>query len=82
MEIRTFETVPAGLTGLFEAMQQRARTCETASHDATEESLTGEASLREKNEQDAKAWMIKSQVWLEAAEVVRGFLEPAKPVEG
>ena len=60
------------LTPIIEAMQQRAKTCETASKDATEESLTGEASLREKNEHDASEWMVKAKVWQEAEAVVRG----------
>lgn len=65
---------PGALTPIIEALQQHAKTCETASADATEESLTGEASLREKNERDAMVWLIKSQVWQEAVEVVRSRL--------
>lgn len=75
MENKTFGTGPAGLSQIIEALQQHAQTCETASEDATEESLTGEASLREKNVEDARVWMIKSRVWLEAVAVVRGLVE-------
>ena len=66
------------LIPIIEKMQQRAKTCETASKDATEESLTGEASLRAKNEHDASAWMIKSKVWQEAEALVREWAEPPK----
>ena len=77
MENRTVEIESAdarGLSRLIEALQQHAKTCETASQDSTEESLTGEASLREKNEQDARMWRTKAQVWQEAVEVARGFV--------
>lgn len=77
MENITVATEPTGqmdLSGMIAAMQQHAKTCETASADATEESLTGEACLREKNDRDAKVWLIKSQVWQEAVEVVRSRL--------
>lgn len=63
------------LTGIIDEMQQRARTCETAAQDATQEALTGEASAKEKHTQAASEWTIKSQVWLEAAAVVQAFME-------
>ena len=78
---KTDQHMPTSLTQILEAMQQHAKTCETASKDATEESLTGEASLREKNEQAASEWMLKSKVWLEAEAVVRGIVEPPKLIE-
>ena len=62
------------LTQIIEEMQQRAKTCETASQDATQEALTGESSAKEKNTQDASEWMIKSKVWLETEAVVRGSI--------
>ena len=74
MKNKIVEMVPTGLSQLIEEIQQHAKTCETAAHDCTEESLTGEASLKDKNTQDARDWMMKSQVWLEAEAVVRGFL--------
>ena len=74
MKNKIVETVPTGLIQLLEEIQQHARTCETAAHDCTEESLTGEASQKDKNMQDAKDWMMKSQVWQEAEAVVRSFV--------
>ena len=64
----------APLRKIIEELQQHARTCETAAKDSTEEALTGESCVKEKNLQDAKEWMIKSKVWLEAEAVVRGFV--------
>jgi hypothetical protein len=61
------------LTQIIEEMQQRAKTCETAAQDATQEALTGESNAREKHTQDASEWTIKSKVWLEAEAVVRGL---------
>jgi hypothetical protein len=68
------------LTSILEALQQHARTCETAAQDSSQEALTGESSNREKNKQDAKIWLMKSQVWLEAEAVVCGILTPAAAV--
>jgi len=62
------------LTKIIEEMQQRARTCETASADSTEEALTGESSGKDKNTQDAKEWLIRSKVWIEAEAIVAGCL--------
>jgi hypothetical protein len=59
------------LTGILEALQQRARTCATAAQDSSEQALTGESNDREKNTHEANIWLIKSQVWLEAEMVVR-----------
>jgi hypothetical protein len=58
------------LTKIIEEMQQRARTCETAALDSNEEALTGESSGKDKNTQDAKEWMIRSKVWIEAEAIV------------
>ncbi len=68
------------LTSIIEALQQHAKTCETAAQDSSQEALTGESSDKEKNLQDAKIWLIKSQVWLEAEAVVRGIMAPAGTV--
>jgi len=65
--------MPTALNQIVEQMQQRARTCETAAQDATQEALTGESNAKEKNTQDANEWTIRSKVWLEAETVVRGF---------
>ena len=62
------------LTKIIEELQRNARVCETVAQDKTEEALTGESRDKEKNEQEAREWMIKSQVWLEAEAVVRGFV--------
>ena len=62
------------LTQIIEEMQQHAKTCETAAEDMNQEALTGESCAKEKNTRDAKEWMIKSKVWLEAEALVRGFI--------
>jgi hypothetical protein len=59
------------LTQILEELQQRARTCEAAAQDATQEALTGESNAREKKTVDASEWTIKSKVWQEAEAVVR-----------
>jgi hypothetical protein len=63
---------------IIEELQHRAKTCETAAQDATEEALTGESNAREKKTQDASEWAIKAKVWLEAEAVVRGIIEPTE----
>ncbi len=63
-------------------LQQKARVCETIAQDKTEESLTGASCEKEMNEQDAKAWRLKSQVWLEADAIVRaGSTDKSGPVQ-
>lgn len=67
-------------TELSEAMQQKAKVCETIAQDKTQESLTGPSNEKELNEQEAKAWREKSQVWQEAETVVRaGTLKQTPP---
>jgi len=60
------------LTKIIEELQRNAKVCETVAQDKTQESLTGAPSDKEKNVQEAKEWMLKSQVWLEAEVIVRG----------
>lgn len=67
------------LTKIIEEMHQRAKVCETAAQDSTEQALTGESSEKEKHTQDAKDWTIKSKFWLEAEGVVRAMAEPPSP---
>ena len=74
METKTVEPRPTGLNPILEALQQHARTCETAAQDSSQEALTGESHDKDKNTQLAKDWMLKSQVWREAEAVVRGFV--------
>jgi hypothetical protein len=62
------------LTKLIEEMQHRAKTCEAAAQDETEEALTGESNASELHKQHASEWLIKSKVWQEAEEVARGLL--------
>jgi hypothetical protein len=62
------------LTKIIDEMQRQAKVCETVAHDAAEESLTGASSEKEKNAQEAKEWMMKSKIWVEAEAVVRGFV--------
>ena len=61
-------------THIIEELQRQARRCETIAQDKTQESLTGAPSDKAKNEQEAKEWLLKSHVWLEAVAVVRGFV--------
>ena len=61
-------------TQIIAELQRQARRCETIAQDKTQESLTGASSDKEKNEQEAKEWLLKSQVWQEAEAVVRGFI--------
>ncbi len=70
----TDENMQTELTKIIEEMQRQAKLCETVAQDATEESLTGASSDKEKNAQEAKEWMMKSKIWLEAEAVVRGFV--------
>jgi hypothetical protein len=70
------------LTKIFEEMQRQAKLCRTIAQDKTEESLTGAPNDKEKNEQEAKEWIVKSQIWLEAEAVVRfGLTDQAPPVQ-
>lgn len=59
---------------ISEEMLRQAKRCETIAHDKTEESLTGAPDEKAKNEQEAKEWLLKSQVWLEAEVVVRNLI--------
>lgn len=61
------------LTRISEELLRQAKRCETIAQDKTEESLTGAPDEKEKNEQEAKDWMAKSLVWLEAETLVRNF---------
>lgn len=82
MENETVEPMPDALIRIMEAMQKHAKTCETASHDMTQQALTGENCEKDKNTQDAKEWMIASNVWLEAKALVRGFVDRRSGMEG
>lgn len=66
------QTQPTEPLKASEVMQQQAKICETIAEDKTQEALTGEASEKEKNEQDAREWMVKSKVWVKAEAIVRG----------
>ncbi len=70
------------LTKIIEEMQRRAKVCETAANDSTEQALTGESCEKEKNTQLAKDWMVKSKVWLEAEDAVRAIIEPPLIADG
>lgn len=60
-------------------LQRQAKRCETIAADKTEESLTGAPGDREMNERDAREWLIKSKIWLEAEAVVRAGLAAETP---
>lgn len=61
-------------TQIIAELQRQAKRCETIAQDKTQESLTGASSDKEKNELEAKEWLVKSKVWLEAEVVVRRFV--------
>lgn len=69
------------LIKIIEEMQRQAKVCETVSHDKTQEALTGASADNGKNTLEAAEWMVKSKVWLEAEEFVRGLVEPPTRVE-
>ena len=72
--------MPTEPTNISEAMQQKAKVCETVAEDKIQESLTGESHEKEMNEQEAKVWREKSKVWTEAEAIVRtGITEPLHP---
>ena len=62
-------------TQIIAELQRQARRCETIAQDKTQESLTGAPSDKEKNEQEAREWLLKSKVWHEAEAVVRGLAD-------
>ena len=66
--------MPTRLTRISEELLRQAKRCETIAHDKTEESLTGAPAEKEKNEQEAKEWLAKSLVWLEAETLVRNYV--------
>jgi len=67
------------LTKITEELQHKAAVCETIAQDKTEESLTGESCEKAMNEEEAKAWRLKSQVWAEAEAIVRAGASGAPP---
>jgi len=74
--------MPAEPTNISEELQHKAKVCETIAQDKTEESLTGASAEKATNEQDAKDWRLKSEVWLEADAIVQaGSTEPAPPAK-
>ncbi len=56
---------------ISEELQHKAKVCEAIAQDKTEESLTGASADKATNQQDAKDWRQKSEVWLEADAIVR-----------
>lgn len=68
------------LTRIIEELQRQAKVCETVAQDVAEEALTGESCDKDKHTQEARDWVIKSKVWLEAEAVVRAFAETVTPV--
>jgi hypothetical protein len=56
---------------VIEEMKRQSLRCQTIAADKTQEALVGASSEKEKNELDAKEWILKSIVWIEAETVVR-----------
>jgi hypothetical protein len=74
--------MPTEPAKISEELQRQAKVCETIAQDKTEESLTGASAEKETNEQDAKVWRLKSEVWLEADAIVRaGSTDQAPPAK-
>ena len=72
--IQTMQTL---LIQIIEEMQRQAKVCEIVAQDKKQEALTGASADNEKNTLEAAEWMVKSKVWLEAEEYVRGLGEPS-----
>ena len=68
------EDMHTSLNGIIEEMQQHAKVCETVALDKTQDALSGASNEKDKNTQEAKDWMIKSTVWIEAEAIVRKYL--------
>ena len=60
---------------IIEEMKKQSERCQTIAADKSEEALTGASSEKEKNEQDAREWLLKSSVWVDAQKVVREMAE-------
>jgi hypothetical protein len=74
--------MPTDSTNISNELQRKAKVCETIAQDKTEESLTGASAEQETNQQDANAWKLKSEVWLEADAIVRaGSISQAPPAK-
>ncbi|MEO6036652.1 MAG: hypothetical protein ABIQ35_15485 [Verrucomicrobiota bacterium] len=58
---------------ILQEMQRQFERCQTIAADKSQEALVGDSSLKEKNEQDARDWLLKSTVWTEAQAVVQEF---------
>jgi hypothetical protein len=71
--------MPTEPPNISEELQRKAKVCETIAQDKTEESLTGASAEKEINQQDAKVWRLKSEVWLEADAIVRADSNAQSP---
>ena len=63
---------------IIEEMKRQSERCQTIAADKTQEALVGASSEKEKNEQEAREWLLKSSVWLEAETVVRDLADSSK----
>ncbi len=70
----------ADLAAILAELQRQAKVCETVAQDVAEEALTGASCDKDKHTQEARDWVIKSKVWLEAEAVVRALAVPATSV--
>lgn len=66
---------------IIEEMKRQAERCQTIAADKTQEALVGDSSEKEKNEHDAREWLVKASVWLEAEAVVREMADSAPAKE-
>jgi hypothetical protein len=64
-------TMQTHLIKIAEELQRQARRCQTIAQDKTQESLTGAPAEKGQNEQAAREWLLKAEVWREAEKVVR-----------
>jgi len=66
-------------TKITEELARKAQVCETIAQDKTEEALTGASSEKSMNEEEAKAWRLKSKIWQEAEAIVKETPPRASP---
>jgi len=67
-------------TKLLGEIDGQALVCETIAQDRNQEALTGESCEKEKNEEEARQWLLKAGVWREVEILVRTFANPAEKI--
>jgi hypothetical protein len=70
----------ADLAPIIAELQRQAKVCETVAQDVAEEALTGASCDREQHTREARDWVLRSKVWLEAEAAVRALAVPATSI--